>query len=58
MNGGKLNGVIKLNDGSIVELALNKDSRAYGRTKFGTFQIRLADLKKIIIGGSPTHKGN
>ena len=58
MNGGKLQGVVKLNDGSVVELALNKDSKAYGRTKFGTFQIRLADLKKIIVGGSASHKGN
>jgi hypothetical protein len=26
-----------------------KDKKAYGRTKFGTFRIRLNDLKKMII---------
>jgi hypothetical protein len=49
---GKLSGIVKLNDGNTIELALNKDQRAYGNTKYGTFQIKLLDLKKVIIGGS------
>jgi hypothetical protein len=52
LNEGRLYGLIKLNDGNTVELILNKDQRAYGLTKFGTFQIKLLDLKKLTIGGS------
>lgn len=44
---GMLTGIVKLKDGNILELSLNKDQRAYGRTKYGTFQIRLSDLKKM-----------
>ncbi|MCG6533717.1 MAG: hypothetical protein L7F78_03300 [Syntrophales bacterium LBB04] len=47
---GKLIGIATLHDGSIVELSLNKNHKAYGHTRYGTFQIRLADLKKMIIG--------
>jgi hypothetical protein len=46
---GKLNGSVELNDGSRIDLILKKDSRAYGKTKYGTFQIRLSNLKKMII---------
>lgn len=46
---GKLNGYLKLNDGSSIDLILRKNTKAYGRTKYGTFQIELADLKKMII---------
>jgi ABC-type Na+ efflux pump permease subunit len=45
----KLNGQVKMRDGSSIELIIGKDKKAYGRTKFGTFQIRLNDLKKMII---------
>jgi hypothetical protein len=47
--GEKLNGVVKLRDGNVVELSLNKNQRAYGHTKYGTYQIKLADLKKMIL---------
>ena len=49
---GKLSGIIKLIDGNAIELVLNKDQRVYGNTKYGTFQIKLLDLKKMIIDGS------
>jgi hypothetical protein len=47
---GKLQGIVTLHDGSTMELGLNKNQKAYGHTKYGTFQIRLSDLKKMIIG--------
>jgi len=50
MADGKLIGIATLHDGSIIELSLNKNHKAYGHTRYGTFQIRLADLKKMIIG--------
>lgn len=53
MNGDKLSCLVKLRDGGTIELILKKDQKAYGYTKYGTFQIRLADLKKIIIKASP-----
>jgi hypothetical protein len=52
VNDGKLNGIVTLNDGSTVELVLKKEQKAYGLTKYGTFQIKLLDIKKMIIGGS------
>ena len=36
-------------DGNSIELVIGKDKKAYGRTKFATFQIRLNDLKKMVI---------
>ena len=50
MADGKLKGIATLHDGSTMELSLNKNQKAYGHTRYGTFQIRLADLKKMIIG--------
>lgn len=47
--GEKLYGNVKLRDGSVIELEVDKDKRAYGMTNFGTFQIRLNDLKKMTI---------
>ncbi len=49
-NGGKLIGAVKLRDGAILQLALNRNQTAYGRTKYGIFQIKLSKLKKMIIG--------
>lgn len=54
---GKLYGQLKLRDGSSLELLVGKDKKAYGRTKFGTFQIRLNDLKKMIITPTLQKKG-
>jgi hypothetical protein len=45
----KLYGQVKMHDGSSIELMIGKDKKVYGQTKFGTFQIRINDLKKIII---------
>lgn len=45
----KLYGRIRITDSSHIELVIGKDKKAYGRTKFGTFQIRLSSLKKMII---------
>ena len=49
LEGEKLTGVIKLRDGSIVQLLLLKNQKAYGQTKYGTYQIKLSDLKKMTI---------
>jgi hypothetical protein len=43
----ELRGAVQLKDGSEIELVLNKDRKAYGKTEFGTFQIKLANLKKM-----------
>lgn len=43
----ELRGIVQLKDGLEIELVLNKDRKAYGKTEFGTFQIKLANLKKI-----------
>ncbi|HOF04058.1 MAG TPA: hypothetical protein PK175_00430 [Syntrophales bacterium] len=40
---------IKLRDGKDITLSVGRKGRAYGRTKYGTFQIRLADLKRMTI---------
>lgn len=48
----RLTGIVRLKEGDGVELMVNKDARAYGYTKYGTFQIRLADLKKMTVGGA------
>jgi len=47
---GKLYATTTLRDGGKMELVVNKDHRAYGKTKYGTFQIKLMDLKKVILG--------
>ncbi|MBM4315768.1 MAG: hypothetical protein FJ122_17885 [Deltaproteobacteria bacterium] len=49
----RLIGTVKLDGGGTVELALNKKHKAYGRTKYGTFQIRLVDLKMMTLSPSP-----
>ena len=49
MTDGKLKGLAMLHDGSTMELNLNKNQKSFGHTKYGTFQIRLEDLKKMII---------
>jgi len=46
---GFLTGSIKMKDGGYVEIIINKDQKAYGRTKYGSFQIKLIDLKKMIF---------
>jgi len=43
----ELRGVVQLKDGNEMELVLNKDRKAFGKTEFGTFQIKLANLKKM-----------
>lgn len=45
----QLIGIVKLRDGGTSELTLNKTQKAYGRTKHGTFQINMVDLKKLAI---------
>ena len=50
MKGETLLGVVMLRDGSTFKLDLNKDQRASGYTKYGTFQIKLGDLKKMTVG--------
>jgi len=47
--GDKFYGIIKLKDGNALQLALNKNQKAYGHTKYGTFQIKFSELKKMIF---------
>ena len=57
MKGGELIGQVLLSDGSETVLTMNKDKKAYGRTKYGAFQIKLSDLKKMIFrpeAGTPS----
>ena len=49
LEGEKLNGAVKLRDGNVVQLSFNRNQRAYGQTSYGTYQIKLMDLKKIIL---------
>ena len=49
LEGDKLNGKVTLRDGNTVQLTLNKNQRAYGHTKYGTYQIKLYDLKKMVL---------
>jgi hypothetical protein len=49
VNAEQLIGLVKLRDGGTSELTLNKAQKAYGQTKYGTFQIKMADLKKLVI---------
>jgi len=49
MNNGELLGTAKLIEGGETTLVLDKNKKAYGRTKFGSFQIRIASLKKMTI---------
>jgi len=51
-NEDKLRSVITMRDGNTAELVLNKDHKAYGLTRYGTYQIKLSDLKKMSIGVS------
>jgi hypothetical protein len=41
--------MVKLLDGRTYEYTLNKTQKVFGRTKYGTFQIKLSDLKKLVI---------
>lgn len=47
MKGDTLRGIVRLKKGDPVELVVNRDHKAFGKTAYGTFQIRLGDLKKI-----------
>ena len=49
MQENKLYGNLTLKDGSSLELTLNKEHKAYGRTKYGTFQVKLSSLKRMIL---------
>ena len=51
-NGDALKGILNLSDGGTMKLTINKDSKAFGTTRHGTFQIKVIDLKKMIIVGA------
>jgi hypothetical protein len=53
LNADRLTGIVKLRAGGTTELILNKNQKAYGRTKYGTFQIKLIDLKKMTMAVPP-----
>ena len=52
-NADRLTGIVKLRNGESSELTLNKNQKLYGRTRYGTFQIKLQDIKKIEISDAP-----
>ena len=47
--GGTLTGVVTMTNDERVELEIHKDHKAYGKTKYGTFQITLAKLKTMTL---------
>jgi hypothetical protein len=49
MQENRLYGGIVLKDGSSLELMLNNERKAYGRTKYGTFQVKLSSLKRMVL---------
>jgi hypothetical protein len=49
LNAERLIGMVKLRDGGMSEFTLNKTQKVFGKTKDGTFQIKLSDLKKLVI---------
>jgi hypothetical protein len=53
LNADRLTGIVKLRAGGTTELILNKKQKAYGRTQYGTFHIKLIDLKKMTIAAHP-----
>jgi hypothetical protein len=49
MQENRLYGNILLKDGNSLELVLNKERRAYGRAKYGSFQVKLSSLKRMVL---------
>ncbi len=49
LKGEELRGLVRVKNNSSDELILDNNHKAYGRTAHGTFQIGLADIKKMII---------
>jgi hypothetical protein len=49
MQENQLYGDIALKGGKSLELILNKERKAYGRTQYGTFQIKLSSLKRMVL---------
>ncbi|MBN2250670.1 MAG: hypothetical protein JW724_01165 [Candidatus Altiarchaeota archaeon] len=47
--GEELRGLVRLRNKSSDELILDSSHKAHGRTAHGTFQIGIADIKKMII---------
>jgi hypothetical protein len=46
---GVVTAVIKLIDGQTIEIEMDKSQRFYGMANFGTFEIEVSDLKKVIF---------
>jgi len=53
VNADRLTGMVKLREGGTIDLVLKKTHKAYGRTQYGTFQIKLIDLKVMTIAEPP-----
>ena len=47
--GDEIRVLVRLQNQNIDELILDADRKAYGRTGHGTFQIRLGDIKRMIL---------
>lgn len=52
LNAERLTAAVKLRSGETQELVMNKNLRAFGRTTYGTYHIRLLNLRKIVISSS------
>lgn len=52
MKDRELRGIVQMKEGNEIELVLNKDRKAFGRTPFGTFQIKLSGLKKMTLSSN------
>jgi len=46
---GTVIAVIELTNGKTVEIEMDKSQKFYGNVEFGTFQIEVANLKKVIF---------
>jgi len=46
---GVVTAVIKLIDGQTIEIEMDKSQRFYGMANFGTLEIEVSDLKKVIF---------
>lgn len=53
VNNGDLLGTAKLAGDGETTFVLDKNKKAYGKTRFGSFQIRIANLKKMTMTSAP-----
>ncbi len=52
-SGGRLMARVGLADGTSLEIAVDKEQKAYGRTAYGAFVIKLGELKLVQFAKTP-----